>query len=869
MKINAFGRAFPVRTVMLAGVAALGLTLPAAAMAQDAPASAPDAAAPDTSYDSNTIIVTASKREQTLQDTPIAVSVTSGQTLERAQIRDLSDLQTVVPSLQVSQLQSSANTNFIIRGFGNGANNAGIEPSVGVYIDGVYRSRSAAQIGDLANVSRIEVLRGPQSTLFGKNASAGVISIVTRAPQFDFGGHVSGVYGNFNQIVLKGDVTGPISKTVAFSLEGNYNKRDGYVDVPNLNAKINERNRYGVRGQILFEPSSDFKLRAIGDFSRINELCCYAGNIVAGPTVPAIFALGGNVAANDLFSDKAYLNILPENKIDSYGGSVQMDYTSGNLSFTSISGYRGLKSFNSQDVDFTSADIVNQITDQKIDTITQELRVASDFDGPLNFLLGGFYFNEKIKQTGQLVTGQDARNFFSLLTGNPAIFNGVEAGLGLPQGSIFSPGLLTSEAYTMNDQAYSVFGTVDFKLTDKLTLTGGLNYTNDKKNFTANMTAYDPLANINLVDAVIVGQIAGALAIPPSQVTPAVIAGFAQAQPAGFAAIAAAATDPTVNPLLGLRPFQFQPPFLNIPNSVEPGKTADDKVTYTARLAYEISKEINVYATYATGYKASSVNLSRDARPLPSDYTPGPFGSIILAPSSPILNAGLAVPNLSTGTRIAGPENSTVYEVGVKAQFPRFGFNLALFKQDVKGFQTNIFTGTGFALANAGKESVKGFEFDTTLVPTDPLVITFAMTYLDPIYDSFPNSSVGDLTGQVPSGIPKISLATSATYTQEIGSSGNALIWRVDFNHTSNTPLTNGLPAFGPSAAKMFFTETNLLNGSLTFQMENGISVGVFGRNIFNDRTITTVFDGVAQAGTVSGYPSEPRTYGATLGLKF
>jgi outer membrane receptor protein involved in Fe transport len=166
--------------------------------------------------------VTASKRSQTLQDTPIAVSVTSAADLQNAQIRDLIDLQSAVPSLRVSQLQSSANTNFIIRGFGNGANNAGIEPSVGVFIDGVYRSRSAAQIGDLPNVERIEVLRGPQSTLFGKNASAGVISIVTQKPQYEFGGSVEASYGNYDAIVLKGNITGPISDTVAFSLGANF-----------------------------------------------------------------------------------------------------------------------------------------------------------------------------------------------------------------------------------------------------------------------------------------------------------------------------------------------------------------------------------------------------------------------------------------------------------------------------------------------------------------------------------------------------------------------------------------------------------------------------------------------------------------------
>jgi len=168
MRSTITGTAGAYRFTLLAGAAALALGTPGVALAQDQA----DAEEPETS---NVIIVTASKREQTLQEVPISVSVTSGETLETAQIRDVLDLQTVTPSLRVSQLQSASATTFIIRGFGNGDNNFGIEPSVGVFIDGVFRSRSAAALSDLNMVQRIEVLNGPQSTLFGKNASAGVI----------------------------------------------------------------------------------------------------------------------------------------------------------------------------------------------------------------------------------------------------------------------------------------------------------------------------------------------------------------------------------------------------------------------------------------------------------------------------------------------------------------------------------------------------------------------------------------------------------------------------------------------------------------------------------------------------------------------
>jgi iron complex outermembrane receptor protein len=186
---------------------------------------------------------------------PISVAVTSQKTIERAQIRDLIDLQSVVPSLKVSQFNAASQTNFIIRGFGNGNGNDGIESSVGVFIDGVYRSRSASALDDLPEVERIEVLRGPQSTLFGKNVSAGAISIVTKQPQFDFGGKAEVSLGNYDQRLVKGTVTGPLSDTVAVRLSGSVNKRDGYATNVTTGNDVNNRDRWSIRGDLLWVPT--------------------------------------------------------------------------------------------------------------------------------------------------------------------------------------------------------------------------------------------------------------------------------------------------------------------------------------------------------------------------------------------------------------------------------------------------------------------------------------------------------------------------------------------------------------------------------------------------------------------------------------
>lgn len=882
MKSPVSGRAGSYRVALYSGAAAFALAAPGVAIAQDTqdteePAPAPAAPSLEAPSGTNQIIVTASKREQTLQETPISVSVTSGETLEQAQIRDVLDLQTVTPSLRVSQLQTSSASTFIIRGFGNGDNNFGVEPSVGVFIDGVFRSRSAGALSDLPNVQRIEVLNGPQSTLFGKNASAGVISIVTREPQFDFGGSLEASYGNFNNIFLKGDVTGPITDTIAFSIDGTYQKRDGTAQIENLGVDQNDRNRWSTRGQLLIEPTPDFRIRAIADYSHIDEVCCQVGTVVAGPSVPALNLLGGQVQTFDTFFNRtANLNIVPENEVDNYGGSIQMDYdTDFGLSFTSITAYRELKNFFRSDIDYTAADIANEQRDQKVETFTQEFRISSDFDGPFNFLLGGFYFDESITQESQIENGAQIRDFFEILAGGnpadvlsgaPSVFNGVEAGLGLPQESIFTTPLLTSENFAMDNTAWSIFGTVDIEPIDGLVFTGGFNYTDDSKDFALSQDSFDPMGQINFVDAFITG----ATAADPNLPLVTDRAGF-QALPAAVQqGLLAAALDPAQNQLLGLQAFQFQPPFLAVPNAVEDGQTNDDKFTYLLRAAYEVSNEVNVYFSYATGFKASSVNLSRDSRPLGTDFVAGPGGSTFAAPDSPIINAGLAVPNLVSGTRFAGPEEAEVYEVGMKAQWEGFGFNLALFDQTIEGFQSFAFTGTGFALRNAGEQSVKGFEFDATINPTDGLVLTFATTYLDPLFDSFPGSVVGDLSGQTPGGIPEWTIATSATYTHE-WDSGTRLTTRVDYNHESDTPINNGLPTFNAALGntEIFRREVNLVNTSITLALNNGLEIGAFARNLLDDEYLLTVFDGVAQAGTVSGYPNQPRTYGGVVRFKF
>ncbi len=866
----------------LLGATAIALLIASPAFSQTAPAQA-EPQAEDESTESEEIIVTASKREQTLQDTPISVAVASRAQIEQSQIRDLIDLQTLVPSLKVGQLQSSANTNFIIRGFGNGANNPGIEPSVGVFIDGVYRSRSAAQIGDLPNINRIEVLRGPQSTLFGKNASAGIISLVTAEPKSEFGGTLEASYGNRNAIILKGDITGPITETLAYSIAGNYNKRDGYGRDLNLGIKTNDRDRYGVRGQLLFEPNSDLKIRFIADYDKIDENCCTVVNIVDGPTGNAIRALGGRINSNQPFSFNSFGNRASTTKIDNYGVSAQVNYNlTDTLSLTSISAYRAVESVTNQDSDFTSADILgSNLGNTNIDTYTQELRIASDFDGPANFLLGGYYFNEKIDFANDLTFGRDFRGFTDLLSGG-GVTTLERTVLGLPAGTFGAVGQGTFDRFNFKDRSASIFGQVDFELGDKVTLTAGFNYTDDRKKVRSNSVSTDALSALDLVvigsgvvrSTGISQQVGNALMLGRAA-SAAEVAGFAQAQPAAFGQINTAVTafanananNPAVNPLLALQVLQFLPPFLNFPNAVESGKTHDKDLSYTLRIAYKISPRFNTYATYATGFKASSFNLSRDSRPTAANFIPG---SPVTNPApSPIRTAGLALTNLTTGTRFAGPEEATNYEIGIKGNLPGFAFNLAIFQQELKGFQSNVFQGAGFVLGNAEKQTTKGIELDVSVTPVKALNFTAALTYLDPKFDEFTGGSAfnpatngvvrTNLSGVRPSGISSYSIAVGGTYTQNLGGDKKA-IFHVDYDYSSAFQIALGLP---------FKADPETLNASITFVPVEGLELTVFGRNLTEPKFNPVIFPSVAQGGSLSGYPSPPRTYGITGRFKF
>ncbi|MFN5010801.1 MAG: TonB-dependent receptor [Gammaproteobacteria bacterium] len=824
------------------------------------------------------VVVTATKREQTLQDVPVAVTVTTAETLEKASIRDVADLASIVPSLRVSQLQTSTNTNFIIRGFGNGANNPGIEPSVGVFVDGVYRSRSAGSIGDLVDVQRVEVLRGPQSTLFGQNASAGVISVVTKKPDFEWGGMVEATLGNYDERSFKGKLTGPISDTVAFSVAGSVNSRDGYfINLAN-NAKLNDRDRWDLRAQLLWNASDSTSVRLIADKSSIDELCCGVSNLLNGPTGALVqspaFGNGriypGTANSPGLpFDRKAFLNKNPRNGVDNDGLSLHIDWEGESVSLASITALRNQKTDFDYDFDFTGADLGRtnrNIGD--IESISQELRASFDAGGAVRGLVGAYYITEKVKYDNIIEFGSNMRGYANGLTfassGNAAALAGLEAALGLPTNTFFAANTGSSIFTKQDSDAYTLFGQLEFDLGERASVLAGIAYTNTQKDIDFQQTNTDRFAQLDLVQigfAQIFQTLTGQPATPANLANPA-YATAASAADRLSVTPCSAATGSACNSALGLYPLQFLHPVVPFTD-----KSDDSKVTYTVRLSFDVTENINAYAGVSTGYKATSWNLSRDSKQ--------PQGTA--NPRSPL--GGFANPYYPRfGTRQAGPEESTVYEIGLKGRWPRAAVYVALFDQNIKGFQENTFRGTGFVLSNAGKQSSQGIEIETQFKISDNWRVDLAATVLDPVFDSYvgaPSPCSGrsiDRSGQRPLNIHDLSLSAGIQYSWTMGETDGFV--RADYDYEDNTLVNQHEQATSvcstplPSNTFDTYRQVNTVNASAGFSRD-GWDFMIWGRNLTNDEYLVQSFPSVAQQFSVSGYPNQPRTYGLTVRKNF
>lgn len=447
------------------------------------------------------IIVTATKRAQALQDVPIAVSAVTGDALAATGATDIRQLNQLAPSLLVSSTSSEAGGGVArIRGIGTVGDNPGLESSVAVFIDGVYRNRSGVGLTELGNIDRIEVLRGPQGTLFGRNASAGLINVVTKKPSFETGGYGEASYGNYDYYRFGGGVTGAVVKDIlAASLDGAYIHRDGFLRDTVSGRTINDRDRWLLRGQLFYTPNDDVSLRIIGDYAKRDEECCGAtylptrtilpgaNQLTVVPTsgatsaflpggIPSIAGLLRSLGAtinDDTFN--RVTSITPgrdyRSNVEDWGVSGELNWDFGAASFTAITAYRDWHLLRGQDADFNNLDILYRDGwDQQFRTFSQEARFQGKW-GKLDWLFGGYYAHEKLDLTDNLKYGNDYTRYANCLVAlnfatNPDLRT-LSTALGITQSNLLS----TSGPGCFNSAAANTLGTA---LTGLGSSTGGV-----------------------------------------------------------------------------------------------------------------------------------------------------------------------------------------------------------------------------------------------------------------------------------------------------------------------------------------------------------------------------------------------------------
>ena len=791
------------------------------------------------------IIVTAQKREQSVQDVPIAISAFSQEFLDDAGVDDVLELQFFVPGLTVYNNQSVSQTNINIRGVGTAGNSISLESSVGLYIDGVYRSRQASSIGDLVDVERVEVLKGPQGTLFGKNTASGAIQFLTRKPDLnDLGGFVEVQAGSEGYNSLEAALNVPLAdgrSGLRFSV-GSTN-RDGYVKNLTTGTDLNNRDRFNMRTQYLFDNAENLSIRVIADYSEIDEKCCSASNVFDGPgdrlslytaaglTFPPNDAIPGasfilpldavaqthqytgtvNHLANRFNDDIVAFDIDPYAIIDEAGISAEVKFDiSPNLTLTSITATRTYESEGFVDADFGALDLISRsggVTDQ--DTFTQEFRLDG-INGNLTWVAGIYYFDQKLKndvtlRLGQMantvLTGSSTRTTGELLLGrlsavNPLVTTTAQA---CAAAMVTDTTVCNSPAFKVNEgsdnisvqnqTSWALFGQADYQISDQLLLTLGLRYLDEEKDMDVRFTettAFNPI--------------------------------WSNFTPLDFAV-----------------------------RDVDGEKFTDDAVTGTFKLSWFPSNDVMAYISYGQGYKSGGTNVDR---------------------ISPTTMAPL----------VFKPETSSSIEVGLKSELMdrRLRLNLALHQTDFDDFQANAFVGTGFVLQNAGEIETSGLELDALALLGDNFTLALGAAWVDAEYSSFKNGacirtpfgsssdmmdtnfpSTCDVSGNTVGGTPELTFYAALNGEFDVGS--GQLYTRLDLNQHDDLPSGDDNDPNKTGDSRM------LANFHIGYRFANGYDISLWGKNVADEDYRVGAFNSVIREGSLTAYHTEPRTIGITL----
>ena len=421
------------------------------------------------------IVVTATKRAQSLQDVPIAVNAFSAETIEVAGINNAGDLAILTPALNINVNTNPFAARMIIRGVGTAQTDPALEPSVGLFIDGIYLGRTGLGMSDLTDIERIEVLQGPQGTLYGKNTNAGAISVITKKPSFEKSeGYVEASVGNYSMNKLTASASGPLTQNLAYRLSGNINQRDGYYD-NSAGVDFNDADDWNIQGKLQWEPTESLSILLSGSRVERDTTCCGADAVQTESVNNELVAQGLSPDSNDPYDYNVQSNADNRFAMESDLLSMTIDYDTGWGAIKSITAWNDYSYRVDQDPDRSELDILTLSNDKSSgDSFSQELRFTASPSDNVDYMLGVFYLEQNTKRGG------DEPFVF---IGDDIITIGSQQDLPfpLPFNFLVQPG--DSLTLDMNQDAETIafFGQGTWHIGDQWHITGGLRWSDEEK----------------------------------------------------------------------------------------------------------------------------------------------------------------------------------------------------------------------------------------------------------------------------------------------------------------------------------------------------------------------------------------------------
>ena len=714
-----------------ASTIAIAAGLCAAPVAAQTAAEADDAGVPE-------IVVTAQRVSENLQDVPLAITAVSGATLAEKNITDVTRLQDIAPGLSVGRSGSDARPN--IRGINTEAIGANSDPRIAFYVDDVYQSRTSQALAAFVDLERVEVQRGPQGTLYGRNSFGGNIALYSAVPKDTFGAGISALYGRFNRLRVEGFVNAPVAPGIQVRVAAMGESADGFVKNTSTGSDLGDEKQYFVRGSIRIAPEdSDLEIVLRGSYwdQGGNGISAFGYKSLGTPYDPALvrapggtLTVGGRTltfpagfSGGSAFGVNSFINSrFRDNIVDVTVGGVGVDlglpierdpykvnfdtvtvrdttqtqfsgslsYDFGPVEFRSITGYADFFAVRSSDNDFSPFPVAIDFNKTDVKTFSQELQLLSaDKTSPFQWIVGGYYYKDKIRE---IFFSDNNLNFFT--TGTGPLFPGGGIGI-LPTGSI-SP--TRDDAYSpvqLKTRSYAAFAQASYSLTEALRVTGGIRRTSDRKRYAAGVTN-------------------GVLTPKPAGVTNFA---FDLYQPTNFTCGSTTTAQGTTSAAQGAAtPATF----------IQCGDAKFKFTTYRGAIDYKIAEDSLLYASVSTGRRS------------------GGFNNVLIDAANP-----------SLGVIAFQPEKVMAFEVGSKNRFfdNTLQLNIAGFYNRFSGLQVqrqvpapNGLT-TLSIIENSGKGRSYGIETEAIYKPTSELTLGLSVVYLNSKFTQYETGTAGNGLG--------------------------------------------------------------------------------------------------------------------------